>query len=516
MGKVQDFLKSINLKHDQYHTVLDYLKIDWHKTRFVPTDQQFEQVRKIVQEHGTGFVLAKWIKEQNSLEKYGVTSPNKLKEKREKSSKTIKEKIAQGIRFGGNVKGCNSLSVDEKQKRKQELKQISKDRWGENYQDLSTGEKIAITCKKRDSHKNQVLNRKKLIINDYPGYVYFNEYFEHTDFMKRLLEKKLISHYKTIPFLGNIVLKSEVETIPVQNDYIHWLKGRKGRQTSVYEIDLGNFLKNDLNLEVVQNNRKILPQVKIKNPGRQKMKRIELDIFVPEYQLAVELNGLYWHSNKYKQTDYHLIKTKLCDKQEIQLLQFFQDEWLQKTDLCKNLIKLKCNKISNIIKSEDCEFSIINSIQGIKFLECNHIQPVISKENSLFYGLVYHSELIQVIQVQKTRNITKLLRLGPKVDYSVIGGLEKLLKYQPFDNLITFIDRRLFTKQPYLKAGFEFIKNTKPKSFYTKQGQKIRMKNWKDYCKNIDFGKTPQENLENNKFYKVYDCGCIKMQWKRS
>ena len=50
----------------------------------------------------------------------------------------------------------------------------------------------------------------------------------------------------------------------------------------------------------------------------------ELDIYLPEYRLAIEYNGAYWHSLKDK--FYHLNKTILCREKNIQLFHIFEDD----------------------------------------------------------------------------------------------------------------------------------------------------------------------------------------------
>ena len=53
----------------------------------------------------------------------------------------------------------------------------------------------------------------------------------------------------------------------------------------------------------------------------------ELDIVIPEIKLSIEFNGVYWHSCFYKDKNYHLIKTELCEKFGYRLIHIFEDEW---------------------------------------------------------------------------------------------------------------------------------------------------------------------------------------------
>lgn len=90
------------------------------------------------------------------------------------------------------------------------------------------------------------------------------------------------------------------------------------------EILLKDFLIN-LNYELICNSRKIL-------------KSLELDIFIPDLNLAIEYNGIYWHS--YHPTMYtgltqidlnyskyrHQNKSLACIKKGIRLLHIYEDE----------------------------------------------------------------------------------------------------------------------------------------------------------------------------------------------
>ena len=44
---------------------------------------------------------------------------------------------------------------------------------------------------------------------------------------------------------------------------------------------------------------------------------LEKDVYIPDY-LALEFNGLYWHSEFGKDKNYHLNKTLLCKEQDIE------------------------------------------------------------------------------------------------------------------------------------------------------------------------------------------------------
>lgn len=65
----------------------------------------------------------------------------------------------------------------------------------------------------------------------------------------------------------------------------------------------------------------------------------ELDIVLPDANLAIEYNGLYWHSSLRKPNDYHLMKSLLCREKGIRLIHIYEFEDLDKQlELLKALL----------------------------------------------------------------------------------------------------------------------------------------------------------------------------------
>lgn len=70
-----------------------------------------------------------------------------------------------------------------------------------------------------------------------------------------------------------------------------------------------------LNYEIEENNKTILN-------GK------ELDIYIPNYKLAIEYNGCYWHSIEFTEKSYHQDKVRICYNKGIRLLHIWEDDWL--------------------------------------------------------------------------------------------------------------------------------------------------------------------------------------------
>jgi len=93
------------------------------------------------------------------------------------------------------------------------------------------------------------------------------------------------------------------------------------------EIQVRNFIKS-LDIKISSNDRN-----QIFNPKTNY--NLELDIFMPELNRAIEYNGEYWHKDKSKD----LLKQELCKLKMIDLLTIWDNEWKTQNNICKNKIK---------------------------------------------------------------------------------------------------------------------------------------------------------------------------------
>lgn len=256
----------------------------------------------------------------------------------------------------------------------------------------------------------------------------------------------------------------------------------------------------------------------------------EIDIYISEHKLGIEYDGLYWHSELYKDKNYHLDKTNICQKNNIQLLHIFEDEWMFKSDIVKSIIKSKLGVIDNKIFARKCEIKEIFDNKLVReFLNNNHIQGFVNAKIKL--GLFYNNELVSLMSFEKTRkSIEKdneesytLNRFCNKLNSQVIGGASKLLKhfiksYQP-KSIVSFADRRYSNGKLYEKLGFNKIKDNKPSYSYFKNNEFIRYHRF-NFRKEIlikhgyDKNKTEREIMEERNFLKIFDCGNIKYLMK--
>lgn len=289
-------------------------------------------------------------------------------------------------------------------------------------------------------------------------------------------------------------------------DAIESLSKELNRSTK--EMELREWIKSFYDGDVVFDNRKII------SPK-------ELDIYFPKEKIAIEFNGIYWHSELNVNKNYHLNKTIECEKKNIKLIHIFEDEWLNKQEIIKSIIKCALNKFNKKIYARKCELKIVSTDESKIFLNENHIQGYINGDN---YGLYYNDKLVQMITLGKNRfkkNEIELLRMCTKLNTQVIGGFSKLMKNQPYNEVHSYIDRRLFNGKGYFSCNWKFERYSQPSYTYFIKGKRENRMNWqkhhlKDKLKIYDKSLTEHQNMNNNGFYRIYDCGTIKVKYTKN
>jgi len=181
----------------------------------------------------------------------------------------------------------------------------------------------------------------------------------------------------------------------------------------------------------------------------------ELDVYLPDKRIAFEFDGLYWHSDEYKDKRYHINKTIETNKKDIRLIHIFEDEWLNRKDIVKSKIKhiLGLNR-GDKIYAKHCSVKEIDSRVKDEFLDRNHIQG--KDKSSVKLGLYHEGDLASVMTFSSVRKSVgenndegishELIRYASDIDKIVVGGFGKLLSYfksnYEWSGIKTFADAR--------------------------------------------------------------------------
>lgn len=274
------------------------------------------------------------------------------------------------------------------------------------------------------------------------------------------------------------------------------------------ELELGQLCK-DLNFHIEENIRPPFLNSK------------ELDIFIPSKNVAIEYHGLAFHSTRPIFGDIrdmkavHLDKYNKCKANGIKLIQVFEDEWLNKSDIVKSMIKSKLGKSSNTIYARKCEIKIITNSESKSFFDITHISGYV--QSSLNLGLYFNNELVSCISFRSTwnkkygYNVVEIARFSSKLDTQVIGGFSKLLKAAipqlkalDYQKILTYADCRFGSGDVYNKSGFTHLGHTGANYFYEKNGiREDRFSHRKDSSKQ---GTELEQNALNG-WHQIYDAG---------
>ena len=262
--------------------------------------------------------------------------------------------------------------------------------------------------------------------------------------------------------------------------------------SSLAEKELSSFCK-VYYPNLIENDRKILN-------GK------ELDIYISEINLAIEYNGLYWHSESQgKDKYYHYNKYKLCKDKSIELIQIFEDEWINKQEIVKSILLNRFDKINNEINIEDCIIKEINLEESNLFLNNNHLERIVISEINI--GLFYNNELISLLSINKKNTIYKILRFCNKINYNIPDSFSTLFKY--FNNIylpktvIYYLDLRYESDKYLLKNNFQLNSYSQPNYYYIKINDLTRYSELEIYDKNL----TEWQNIQLGGYDRIWDCG---------
>lgn len=259
----------------------------------------------------------------------------------------------------------------------------------------------------------------------------------------------------------------------------------------------------------------------------------EIDILIPSHKLGIEINGLYWHSDKFSVMDseYHINKTNGCFENDIQLLHFYEDEIRYKIEIVKSMILSKIGTGTlHRIAARKCEVKLIARDEYRDFTENFHLQGYAPA--SIMLGLFSENECVSVMGFNEPRKIfsnasgydAELVRYCSKIGLSVIGGASKLfsffLKNYSYRRILSYSDLRYSVGNVYISLGFTHIGVSKPGYFYFKPSVGIRETRFK-YQKHklitrgYDPTKSEHEIMREEGYYRIYDCGQNKFIYER-
>lgn len=462
-------------------------------------------------------------------DKYGVDNIMQVPGTKEKIIATVKDKY-----------GTEWYTQTEEYKIK--YQNTVQQKYGMNHH-LSSPEVIAKrkqTCVEKYgvdnvSKSDEVKHKIKQSLKEAYGVENYSQYnMQNFDEWCKFVENPreyILSNFDESPTLEDIAYKLGVCLNSVY-DYIDL----------IHNSDIIKRCKSRMESEVIHYLSSIDSNIVIQPHNRSLIYPYEVDIYLPDYKLAIECNPTATHNSsvsdpwggEIKPADYHKMKSTMCNNIGIRMFHIFSYEWKHKQDIIKSMLKYMVGQCSNKIYARDCCIKDVDYNTSVKFLNDNHRQG--GATSSIRLGLYHNDELVALMTfsalrstISKTQNGAngyELVRFCNKLDTQVIGGASKLFKsfihqYSPI-HIVSYSDISHTSGKLYSVLGFNKISESDPgyvwvdtktdRSYNRVNAQKANIKKFLN-DPNIDLSMSENDIMMSHGYVKVYDSGTIRWEW---
>lgn len=355
---------------------------------------------------GTGLAspeIRKRIEETN-LEKFGSKSPFGSKEIQEKVKKTNLDKY-----------GVENVFSSEKIKEK--IKETNLSNFG--FENVMQSEEVK--CKVRNTLEQEYggLGYASSTIREKAISTKSDKLKNFIDDNNLVLVSELDLKYPEISLQDCEFIKYQNSILISKDDSVRVLKKDLELKDAGYlsknEAEIHEWLKSVYNGEI-QLNSKITDTL------------LELDFYLPEKKLAIEFNGNYWHSTRFKDKNYHLKKTQLCQDLGIHLIHIFEYEWLSNKEICKLIISLALESDIESTNIQECKIKKIGSTEYHGLYSGNKLISIfcISEQNLICLYSKSNRKILQ--KIQEDLKIDEFI-----VDLSKVSNidLDAIKEYEP-------------------------------------------------------------------------------------
>ncbi len=409
--------------------------------------------------------------EETSMLKYGVAHPTQDKQVQEKRKNTCLEKYG---------KEYYSQTLEGKQK----IRESNISRYGVN-------------------------NYVQQNVNNYDVWSDNEKFIEYISSLKesdKLPYVEEVAHYFNV---DSAAVYHRIKELNLWDSFAH------DRNHSSIENEVISMLIKDIGIpkeEIILGDRSILE-------GK------EIDIYLPKYNFGIEVDGIYWHSEKrekYQDHDgrsvYSQNKNLLAEKKGVQIFHIYEHEWSPQYNPNRELTYKKiCNRIKSILNvnlvtiyARKCELKPVDALIQREFMDQNHIQGA-EKNSTIALGLYYNNELVACMcfghSKYKTKYQYELTRFCTKMGYRVVGGASKLFKNflkqyaKEGDKIVSYNDISKTNGKVYEKLGFDCISVNAPNYWRINTSKRdIRTRYQEQRAGEV-------KRMHDQGYYRLCDCG---------
>ena len=449
-------------------------------------------------------------RKQSIRERYGTDNVMQIKEVKEKHKQTCIEKYGVDNVFKSDI-------IKEK------IRQTNRDNLGVDYpmQSKFVRNKSIETCLNKygveytgqilDAIEKSKLTFKQNFINQHPNFIDYDEDNIIHKCVNCKCDNCTDKIFEIPKYVYYLRTKLQTELCTKLNPVVGYSEFSNSKTfIELFVIEL----LDTYNIKYHTNNRKqIYP--------------LELDVYIPSKNIAIECNGVYWHSDKYKDQKYHYNKFIKCQEQGIQLISIWEDQVINNPEKVKSIILSKLGIYEKRIYARNCIIKEVPSKECNSFLEKYHLQG--KTNGSIRLGLYYNDELISIMMFGKGRKCMnskigyELYRYCCKEGIQVVGGASKLFKYflkeyKP-ESIESFSSNDISNGNLYQQLGFEKVSDSVGYWYVDKEMNRYHRYKFTKYSlvnEGYDSSKTEFEIMKERGFYRIYDSGQTKWRYENT
>jgi very-short-patch-repair endonuclease len=446
--------------------------------------------------------------ESTMVERYGTKTPLESAAIRDKISQTNLERI--GVSHPLQSKEIRDKAVDSFWRNNPDATD-SMQFARQAFLDANDGKNPFIVYKDKirrfyeDEHKVRHVKQKHI-----SGRVYdiLNDKIE---FEKIIRNRTIYEIKRDLDFIDGTTVRRYLDKYGFRDLIASAIKSR-------HEFEIEDFLRSN-NINYIRGNRSLIAPY-------------ELDFVIPDIKVAIELNGHYWHSETYKDRQYHKMKHDMVKAKGYHLFQFMDIQW--DDEVVKEIIKRKILQLCGMNTMPIVGARKITKIELLAdytvesaFLDQNHIQGS-STNRSFTVGAWVGSTLMGVMCFREDakRSETDLTRYATHCEFRIPGLFSKMLKWAISNKLnqaypiVSFSDNNHSDGKLYADTGFTKVHDVVP-SYHVCDGitlfrrerfMKANIK--KSYPQVYDANKTEAQMIEELGFSKIWDSGKIKWSYR--
>lgn len=252
----------------------------------------------------------------------------------------------------------------------------------------------------------------------------------------------------------------------------------------------------------------------------------ELDIFIPYLGIAIECQGIYWHSERFKAKGVHAAKRAACEALGIRLIQIWEDDWAERRQVVERMLAHKLGVSTEPrIGARSTTARSATTAEAREFLNANHIQGFTGATHYL--ALEHEGRLAALMSLKRTGKPGELRLERYATAAHVLGGQSKLIRFAErvvpgWSHLITFADHEVSDGGLYERTGWVRDGELAPDYKYVVQGRRVHKFNYRlarfrdDPALEYEEGFSERRLAELNGISRVWDSGKTRYRYDRT